>query len=104
MIVGASGHRLNNDSLINDSFWRSAVPPETRPRSTFIGELSSRREVVMHTRDIPAQQWKPFLDAFTQLHRGEPLDVEMIGGGRGPQSKLCARPFLGVVAIADCGE
>src|SRR4051812_35451419 len=58
----------------------------------------------MQTRDVPAEQWKRFLDSFTQLHRGDPMDVETVGGGVGPRSELCARPLVGVVSIPDCGQ
>ena len=59
----------------------------------------------MHTRDIPSNQWRPFLDSFTRLHRGEPVDVEMMGGGgAGPASKLCEQPLVGVVAGVRSGH
>ena len=58
----------------------------------------------MQTRDVPAEQWKPFLDSFAQMHRGDPIDVEVVGGGSGPRSPVCDRPLVGVVTVPDCGE
>jgi hypothetical protein len=58
----------------------------------------------MHTRDIPNDQWRPFFDSFTRLHRGEPVNVELMGCGTGPASALCDQPLVGVVASADRGH
>src|SRR5687767_410560 len=55
----------------------------------------------MHNREIPSEQWTAFLDAFSRLHRGEPVDIETVGGGFAPQSKLRARPLLAVLEPAD---
>jgi hypothetical protein len=58
----------------------------------------------MHTRDIPIEQWQPFLDTFTRLHQGERMGIEIVGLGGGPGSDLSHRPLLGVVAMPDRGQ
>ena len=58
----------------------------------------------MHNREIPSDQWTTFLDAFSRLHRGEPADIETVGGGIAPQSKLIAKPLLAVLEPPSRGE
>jgi hypothetical protein len=58
----------------------------------------------MQNRDIPTNQWKPFFDDFSRLHRGERVDVETLDPAVGPRSKICDCPLLGVVAMPDCGQ
>lgn len=58
----------------------------------------------MHTRDIPIDQWQPFLDSFTRLHQGEQLGVESVGPAKGARVELSHRPLLGVTAVPDCGD
>jgi hypothetical protein len=58
----------------------------------------------MQTRDIPIDQWQPFLDTFTRLHQGEHLGIECVGLPRGPRVELSHKPLLGVVAVPDCGQ
>jgi len=57
----------------------------------------------MHTRDIPIDQWQPFLDTFTRLHQGDQIGIECIGPGSTRRSEFHHRPLLGVVAVPDCG-
>jgi len=61
-------------------------------------------EVLMHTRDIPIDQWQPFLDTFTRLHQGEQIGIESIGPGSTRRAELHQHPLLGVVAVPDCGS
>src|SRR5436189_4373963 len=61
-------------------------------------------EAFMHTRDIPTEQWQPFLDTFTRLHQGEPIGIESIGPGSTRGAELHHRPLLGIVAVPDCGR
>ena len=58
----------------------------------------------MHTRDIPIDEWQPFLDSFTRLHQGERLGIESVGPAKTARVELSQRPLLGVVAVPDCGE
>src|SRR5947207_9427309 len=59
---------------------------------------------IMNTRDIPTDQWQPFLDSFSRLHQGEHLGIESIGASKGPRADLAHRPLLGIVALPDCGQ
>jgi hypothetical protein len=52
----------------------------------------------MRTRDVPHDQWKPFLDGFASRHHGDPLLIETVGGGEGPKSILCGSPLVGIAA------
>jgi hypothetical protein len=58
----------------------------------------------MHTRDVPTDQWQPILDAFTRLHEGERMGIEVVGLTKGLRNDLSSRPLLGIVAIPDCGH
>ena len=59
----------------------------------------------MHTRDIPNDQWQPFLDTFTRLHQGEQMGIEVVGlSPKGLRKDLSNRPLLGIVALPDCGQ
>jgi len=58
----------------------------------------------MHTRDVPIDQWQPFLDSFTRLHQGERMGIEVVGVPRGAARELAHQPLLGVVAVPDCGN
>jgi hypothetical protein len=58
----------------------------------------------MQTRDIPIDQWQPFLDAFTRLHQGEHLGIESVGLPKAPRPELSHKPLVGVVAVPDCGQ
>ncbi len=59
----------------------------------------------MHTRDIPNDQWQPFLDTFTRLHQGEQMGIEVVGPTpKGLRNDLSNRPLLGIVAVPDCGH
>ena len=55
----------------------------------------------MHTRDIPIDEWQPFLEGFTRLHQGERMGIEIVGLGGGPGSDLSHRPLLAVAALPD---
>jgi hypothetical protein len=59
---------------------------------------------MMQTRDIPQDEWQPFLDTFTRLHQGEPLGIEIVGLTGAPRTALSRRPLVGVVAVPDCGN
>jgi hypothetical protein len=58
----------------------------------------------MQTRDIPFDEWQPFLDSFTRIHQGEHLGVESVGPAKGSRNEVSHRPLLGVVAVPDCGQ
>lgn len=58
----------------------------------------------MHTHAIPPQQWQPFLQSFTQLHEGDPVEVEIVGPGRPTLKPAPARPLIGVVPLDECGS
>ena len=58
----------------------------------------------MRTRDVPQDQWKPFLDGFANRHRGDSIHVETVGGGVGPKSVLSGTPLVGITAAIDDGH
>jgi len=58
----------------------------------------------MHTRDVPTDQWQPILDAFTRLHEGERMGIEVVGLTKGLRNDLSSRPLLGIVSLPDCGH
>lgn len=62
----------------------------------------------MRTKEILAENWPPFFDDFTQLHQGERVDVETLGGGEmGVTSHVRDLPLVGIVAAdpkAGAGE
>jgi hypothetical protein len=52
----------------------------------------------MRTRQILYEQWPTFLNDFTQLHQGEPTNVETMGeGDLGVNSRWSALPLVGIV-------
>jgi hypothetical protein len=57
----------------------------------------------MFTYEIPAEQWQPFLSHFTDLHQGDHVDVERIGGATAPRAEFCDQPLVSVsvVGLAD---
>src|SRR5580704_16411645 len=67
----------------------------------------ARRSVVTgqgSTRDIAADEWVPFLDAFTRENRGAHAVVEVLGEGVGRQVATEDRPFDGISADTKAGE
>ena len=58
----------------------------------------------MRTRDVPQEEWKPFLDGFAHQHRGDSIHIETVGGGVGPQSLECGSPLVGIAAAVDDGR
>ena len=58
----------------------------------------------MRTRDVPHEQWKPFLDGFASRHKGDPIHIETVGGGTGPKSVLCGSPLVDIAAASDDGR
>jgi hypothetical protein len=50
----------------------------------------------MNTREIAHDQWAPFLDQFSQAHRGERVEVRVIGADVGDQSEATALPLVGI--------
>ncbi|HEY7090672.1 MAG TPA: DUF5335 family protein [Tepidisphaeraceae bacterium] len=57
----------------------------------------------MLTYEIPIEQWRPFLDNFSTVHRGDHVDVESVGGGAQPRSSVCDQPLLTVAALVEDG-
>ena len=67
----------------------------------------ARRSVVTgqgSTRDIAADEWVPFLDAFTRENRGAHAVLEVLGEGVGRQVATEDRPFDGISADTKAGE
>lgn len=56
------------------------------------------------TRDIAADEWVPFLDAFTRENRGAHAVLEVLGEGVGRQVATEDRPFDGISADTKDGE
>jgi hypothetical protein len=54
----------------------------------------------MQTREIPIEQWEPFLDNFSQCHLGEKVTVKIMGKDVGDQTEMCDMPLMGI--SADC--
>ena len=50
------------------------------------------------TREIPTDEWIPFLAAFTRENRGAHARVEVLGEGVGRQVAIEDRPFDGIAA------
>jgi hypothetical protein len=59
---------------------------------------------LMHTRDIPTEQWQPVLDAFTRLHLGDQMGIDVVSAASRPKTELSRLPLIGVVAVPDCGQ
>jgi hypothetical protein len=60
----------------------------------------------MNTREISHEQWAPFLDQFSKAHRGEAVEVRIIGREFGDQPEAESLPLVGISddAKADGGE
>src|SRR4051812_23377533 len=60
----------------------------------------------MNTREISHEQWAPFLDQFSKAHRGEPVEVRVLGREFGDQAEGESLPLVGISddAKADGGE
>ena len=56
------------------------------------------------TRDIPANEWIPFLANFTRENRGAHAVLEVLGEGVGRQVATEDRPFDGISVDAKDGE
>src|SRR5436190_4736016 len=56
------------------------------------------------TKDIAANEWVPFLDAFTRENRGAHAVLEVLGEGVGRQVATEDRPFDGISADTKDGE
>ena len=54
----------------------------------------------MQTREIPINEWQPFLDQFSQCHQGEKVTVKIIGNDVGDQTEMSDMPLMGI--SADC--
>ena len=52
----------------------------------------------MQTREIPIDQWQPFLDQFSQSHLGEKVTVKIIGRDIGDQTEMRDLPLVGITA------
>ena len=52
----------------------------------------------METREVPVEQWRPFLDQFSRAHRGRRLSVETPRPDIGFQPNLRGLPLIGVTA------
>jgi len=60
--------------------------------------------VTQGTRDIPANEWIPFLANFTRENRGAHAVLEVLGEGVGRQVATEDRPFDGISVDAKDGE
>jgi hypothetical protein len=58
-----------------------------------------REEHNMFTYEIPLEQWQPFLSHFTDLHQGDRVDVERIGGSTAPRAEFCDQPLVAVSVL-----
>src|SRR3989442_8641522 len=60
----------------------------------------------MNTREISHDQWAPFLDQFSEAHRGERVEVRVIGREFGDQPEAPSLPLVGISddTKADGGE
>jgi hypothetical protein len=56
------------------------------------------------TRDVPANEWIPFLANFTRENRGAHAALEVLGEGVGRQIETEDRPFEGISADTKDGE
>jgi hypothetical protein len=52
----------------------------------------------MQTREIPINEWRPFLDQFSQSHLGEKVTVRIIGLEVGDQTEMRDLPLVGITA------
>src|SRR4051812_30286568 len=52
----------------------------------------------MQTREIPIEQWQPFLDQFSQCHLGEKVTVKIVGRDIGDQTEMRDLPLVGISA------
>jgi hypothetical protein len=52
----------------------------------------------MQTREIPIEQWEPFLNSFSQCHQGERVTVKIVGPDVGDQTEVCDMPLMGISA------
>jgi Family of unknown function (DUF5335) len=50
----------------------------------------------MNTREISHEQWVPFLDQFSQAHRGERIEVRVMGAEMGDQTQAADLPLIGI--------
>jgi hypothetical protein len=50
----------------------------------------------MNTREIAHDQWAPFLNEFSQAHRGERVEVRVMGGELGEQAEASGLPLVGI--------
>ncbi len=50
----------------------------------------------MHTQEIPPDQWRPFLDRFSQEHEGWLTSIEVLDDAHGPLSEAQWQPLQGV--------
>ena len=58
----------------------------------------------MNTREIAHDQWAPFLDEFSQAHRGEAVEVRVMGRDVGDQAEAMALPLLGITDDAKASD
>jgi hypothetical protein len=57
------------------------------------------REQAMRTREIPYDQWESFFSDFTDLHRGEHINVEtMSAENLNVEARLRDLPLVGIVS------
>jgi len=52
----------------------------------------------MPTREIPREDWRPFLDAFSREHRGWLVSIDVLGPEVGAQHEASDIPLEGVAA------
>src|SRR4051812_8475354 len=52
----------------------------------------------MQTREIPINEWRPFLDQFSQSHLGEKVTVKVMGPDIGEQTEMRNLPLVGITA------
>ena len=52
----------------------------------------------MVTREIPQDEWKSFLDTFTEQHEGWIVTLELLGSDLGDQEQSTRLPLVGIGA------
>lgn len=58
----------------------------------------------MKTREIPRNEWKAFLDAFSRQHEGQIATLEVFGPSIGAQVEERGLAFQGVTAELNGGD
>src|SRR5207253_1360022 len=70
--------------------------PELPPCDQPDRSVSKRKESAMMTREIPHDQWMPFLNDFSKRHQGECVTIEVLEGQDGIHALASNVPLVGV--------